>query len=167
MTETVPFLGEIGMIAFDYPPRGWALCNGQLLPSNQNQALFALRGTTYGGNGQTTFALPDLRDRVPIHVSSSDALGTRAGEAAHTVTAAELPTHDHVLSATPGNATSGVPTAGVLAATSGLYAPVTGLTSLHPSTVGNAGGSQAHENRQPFLSINFVIALQGIFPSQS
>ena len=167
MTETAPFLGEIGMVAFQYAPRGWALCNGQLLPINQNQALFALLGITYGGNGQTTFALPDLRDRVPIHVGTSDALGTRGGAAAHTLTAAELPTHTHALNATPSNATTAVPTAAVLAATSGLYAPVTGLTSLHPGTVGYVGGSQAHENRQPFMSINFVIAPQGIFPSQN
>lgn len=167
MTETLPHLGEIGMVAFGFAPRGWALCNGQFLPINQNQALFALLGTTYGGNGQTTFALPDLRDRVPIHVSAADGLGTRAGTAAHTVTISELPAHTHALNATPLNATTAVPTAGVLAATSGLYGPVAGLTTLHPATVGAVGASQAHENRQPFLSVNFVIALQGIFPSQN
>ena len=160
-----PFLSEIRIFGFNYPPKGWATCDGQLLPINQNQGLFSLLGTGYGGNGQTTFALPDLRSRVPMHRGNGHNLYERAGEAAHTVTLNEMPQHVHVANASASNADTAVPAANVLASSSTRYAPATGLTTLHPTTVTNVGGSQAHENRQPFLTLTFCIALIGIFPS--
>ena len=160
-----PFLAEIKVMSFNFPPKGWAFCNGQLLPINQNQALFSLLGTTYGGDGRVNFALPDLRGRVPIHVGSGHTLCERGGEQAHTLSIAEIPTHVHPMRASASNGDVGVPGAGVLASASGLYGPATGLTSLGPTSVTNVGGSQAHLNMQPFLSLNFCIALIGIFPS--
>jgi microcystin-dependent protein len=158
------------MISFDYAPRSWAFCNGQLLPINQNQALFSLLGTTFGGNGQTTFALPDLRGRVPMHEGAGHTLGERGGEEAHTVTQAEMPQHVHVLTAssTPGDLP--VPTGRYLAPITGanVYsATVTPAVALSPASMTPIGGSQAHLNLQPFLAIHFVIALAGIFPSQT
>lgn len=162
-----PFLSEIRIMSFEFAPRGWALCNGQLLPINQNQALFSLLGTTYGGNGQTNFALPDLRARTPIHVGSGHTLGERGGEQAHTLSIAELPTHTHVVQAQP-NPGNQLATAGaLLAQTSNVYRAADNLTSLNPATVGNVGGSQTHLNMQPFLTLSFCIALQGIFPSRN
>jgi microcystin-dependent protein len=162
-----PFLSEIRIMSFNFPPRGWALCNGQLLPINQNQALFSLLGTTFGGDGRVNFALPDLRARTPIHVGSGHTLGERGGEQAHTISIAEIPTHYHTASASL--ATTGatpVPTNNYLAAPSGkLYAAPAQLVALNPASVTNAGGSQAHLNMQPFLTLSFCIALQGIFPS--
>jgi microcystin-dependent protein len=164
-----PFLSEIRIMSFVFPPKGWALCNGQLLPINQNQALFALLGTTFGGNGQTNFALPDLRARVPIHVGSGHTLGERAGEETHTLSTAELPAHTHVLSAsaTDGNAPVPFgPSGNILARTvNNIYAAPANLVALNPGTVTNTGGSQAHLNMQPFLTLSFCIALIGIFPS--
>jgi microcystin-dependent protein len=160
-----PFLSEIRMMSFVFAPKGWALCNGQLLPINQNQALFALLGTTFGGDGRVNFALPDLRGRTPIHVGNGHTLGERAGEQAHTLTIAELPTHVHVAQGSTANANVPAPVNNVLAQASNVYAAPTNLTSLSPSSVANVGGSQAHLNMQPFLTISFCIALQGIFPS--
>lgn len=161
-----PFLSEIRIMSFVFAPKGWALCNGQLLPINQNQALFSLLGTTFGGDGRVNFGLPDLRTRVPIHVGSGHTLGERGGEQAHTLSIAELPTHTHVAngSSSPGNDV--VPTAHLLGSPLNLsYGPPSALTALAPSTVANVGGSQAHLNMQPFLTLSFCIALQGIFPS--
>jgi len=163
MTE--PFLSEIRIMSFQFAPRGWALCNGQLLPINQNQALFALLGTTFGGDGRVNFALPDLRGLTPIHVGSGHTLGERGGEQAHTLSIAELPTHTHVANATSATGNASNPTGNVLAAANNLYTAPSNLTSLSPTTVANAGGSQAHLNMQPFLTLSFCIALQGIFPS--
>jgi microcystin-dependent protein len=160
-----PFLSEIRIMSFGFAPKGWALCNGQLLPINQNQALFSLLGTTYGGDGRVNFALPNLRASTPIHEGNGHSLGERGGEHAHTLSIAELPTHTHVEQASSANGDVAVPGAGILASVSGLYGPVNGVTSLGPSSVTNVGGSQAHENRQPFLVLSFCIALQGIFPS--
>jgi microcystin-dependent protein len=163
-----PFLAEIRLFSFVFAPKGWALCNGQLLPINQNQALFALLGTTYGGDGRVNFALPDLRARVPIHTSgNTHTLGERAGEQAHTLTIGEVPTHAHTLSASAANATTPIAAGNLLASANNLYAPAANLTTLHPSSIGNVGGSQAHLNMQPFLTLSFCIALQGIFPSQN
>lgn len=163
-----PFLSEIRIMSFVFAPKGWALCNGQLLPINQNQGLFSLLGTTFGGDGRVNFALPDLRGRVPIHVGSSHTLGERGGEQAHTLSIAELPTHTHVQNATSkgGDANPIVPL-GNLFATPALpaYGPATNLVAMAPSTLANVGGSQAHLNMQPFLTLSFCIALQGIFPS--
>jgi microcystin-dependent protein len=160
-----PFLSEIRIMSFTFAPKGWALCNGQLLPINQNQALFSLLGTTFGGDGRVNFALPDCRARTPIHVGQGHTLGERGGEQAHTLSIAEIPTHTHVVNASPTNANQPVATSAVLAAAANLYAPPQSLTSLLPTTVSNVGGSQAHLNMQPFLTLSFCIALQGIFPS--
>lgn len=159
------FIGQIMMAGFNFAPKYWALANGQLLPINQNQALFALLGTTFGGDGRVNFALPDLRGRTPIHVGNGHTLGERAGEQAHTLTIAELPTHVHVAQGSTANANVPAPVNNVLAQASNVYAAPTNLTSLSPSSVANVGGSQAHLNMQPFLTISFCIALQGIFPS--
>ena len=161
-----PFLSEIRIMSFVFAPKGWALCNGQLLPINQNQALFSLLGTTFGGDGRVNFALPDLRGRTPIHVGSGHTLGERGGEQAHTLSIAELPTHTHTFNVNsgPGNATT--PLNAVLAkAPSNTYGPPSSLVAMNAGMSGNTGGSQAHLNMQPFLTLNFSIALQGIFPS--
>ena len=160
-----PFLSEIRIMSFTFAPKGWAQCNGQTLPINQNQALFSLLGTTFGGNGQTTFQLPDLRAKVPIHVGTGYTLGTTGGEQAHTLTANEMPMHTHSLSGSATNADAVVPTGNVLAQVADTYGVPAQLTTLDPSTNGAVGGSQAHMNMQPFLTLNFCIALQGIFPS--
>lgn len=161
-----PFLSEIRIMSFGFAPKGWALCDGQLLPINQNQALFSLLGTTYGGDGRVNFGLPDLRGRASIHVGSGHTLGERGGEQAHTLSISELPTHAHVANASATNATQALPANNVLARTpKEIYRAPTNLTSLPPATVANFGGSQAHLNMQPFLVLNFSIALQGVFPS--
>lgn len=164
-----PFLSEIRMFSFVFAPKGWALCNGQLLPINQNQALFSLLGTTYGGDGRVNFALPDLRARVPIHTGNGHTLGERGGEQAHTLSIAELPTHIHEAQGNTGSATSPDPTNGFLAAPSSalgaVYGPAENLVAMNPGMLSNTGGSQAHLNMQPFLTLSFCIALQGIFPS--
>lgn len=161
-----PFLSEVRIMSFVFPPKGWALCNGQLLPINQNQALFSLLGTTFGGDGRVNFALPDLRGSTPIHVGSGHTLGERGGEQAHTLSIAELPTHTHLLNANSGTGSATTPVGAVLAkAPANLYGSPTSLVAMQPSSVLNVGGSQAHLNMQPFLTLSFCIALQGIFPS--
>lgn len=161
-----PFLSEIRIMSFVFAPKGWALCNGQILPINQNQALFSLLGTTFGGDGQTTFALPDLRGRTPIHVGSGHTLGERGGEQAHTLSISELPQHTHVANASSNSSgTQALPTNTFLAPVNNSYHSAAGLIAIQPGTVTNTGGSQAHLNMQPFLTLSFCIALQGIFPS--
>jgi microcystin-dependent protein len=160
-----PFLSEIRIMSFDFAPKGWAMCNGQLLPINQNQALFSLLGTTFGGDGRVNFALPDQRGRTPIHVGSGFTLGERGGEQAHTLSIAEIPTHQHLLQVATVNSDTNIPATNNLASVANLYSPPTQVVSLVPSTTGNVGGSQAHNNMQPFLTLTFCIALQGIFPS--
>jgi microcystin-dependent protein len=165
-----PFLGEIRLMSFSFPPRGWALCDGQLLPINQNQALFSLLGTTYGGDGRVNFALPDLRGRVPIKDGAGHVLGERGGEQAHTLSIAETPTHTHSVNATSNAATTSTPGSGVMLARSAgtpLYAAPANLVAMDPAAVAAVGGSQAHLNMQPYLTLSFCIALQGIFPSQT
>lgn len=159
-------------MSFVFAPKGWALCNGQLMPINQNQGLFSLLGTTFGGDGKVNFALPDQRGRTPIHVGSGHTLGEKGGEQAHTLSIAEMTQHPHVLNASntlADQATLVTPpanTPNILAAVTGAqYAAASSLTTLTPGTVTNTGGSQAHLNMQPFLVLNFCIALQGIFPS--
>ena len=169
---STPFLSEIKIISFNFPPKGWAFCNGQLLPINQNQALFALLGTTYGGDGRVNFALPNLQGRSAMHASSGHPLGQRSGETAHTLTTNEMPAHGHTLNAVTDIANASVP-GNALPAARGrggplLYAgggstPVT----MSPKSISAQGGGQPHENMQPYLTLNFVIALQGIFPSQN
>jgi microcystin-dependent protein len=163
-----PFLAELRLMSFSYAPVGWATCSGQSLPINQNQALFSLLGTRYGGNGVTTFQLPDLRERVPMHMGSGHDQGERGGEATHTLTLSEMPAHTHVLSASGSDGNTQLPSGNVLARTvNNIYAGVSNLTTLNVQTVASVGGSQPHENQQPYLKMNWCIALQGIFPSQN
>lgn len=166
-----PFLGEIRYVAFNFPPRGWAECRGQLMQINQNQALFSLLGTTYGGNGQTTFALPNLLDRVAIGFGQT-VLGQQGGEAAHTLLVSEIPSHRHTIAATDARATTADPRNGVVAnpymsspGRFGFAGTTDGLAA--DGAIVNSGGSQAHENRQPYLKTLACIALQGIFPSRN
>ncbi|MDQ3919754.1 MAG: tail fiber protein [Acidobacteriota bacterium] len=163
-----PFLSEIKIMSFNFPPKGWAFCNGQFLPINQNQALFALLGTTYGGNGQTTFALPNLRGRVPIHMGSGHTLGEAAGTTSVTVNIQQLPTHLHVFNANSGAGDATTPNGALLAkAPANSYAPPGTVATMRSNMLSNVGGSQPHNNMMPYLVLNFCIALQGIFPSQN
>ena len=177
-----PFLSELRLMSFSFPPRGWALCNGQQLPINQNQALFSLLGTTYGGNGQTTFALPNLQGRVPIHTGNGHTLGEAAGASTVTLTQQQMPQHTHTLSAqtevmlpttvtqNPTGKVFAAPRVGLQGGGNGpvqLYAPANNLTALNAQSSGNTGGSQPHNNMMPYLALNWCIALQGIFPSQN
>ena len=164
-----PFLSEIRIFSFGFAPKGWALCNGQLLPINQNQALFSLLGTTFGGDGRVNFALPNLQGETPIHVGNGHTLGEKGGEQAHTLSISELPTHTHTFSASSNAGNTTDPTNNMLggSAPNFLYGPVQNLGAVRAGTIGNTGGSQAHLNMQPFLTLNFSIALQGIFPSPS
>jgi microcystin-dependent protein len=162
-----PFLGEIKIISWNFPPKGWAFCNGQLLPINQNGALFSVLGTTYGGDGRTTFGLPNLQGRTAIHVGGGHVVGEMGGETAHTLNIAELPTHIHTVVGTSTAGDSPIPTGNYLGAADNMYAAAANLTSIQPNTVAPVGGSQAHNNMQPYLVLNFCIALQGIFPSQN
>ena len=166
-----PFIGELKLMSFGFPPKGWALCNGQLLPINQNQALFALLGTNYGGNGQTNFALPDLRGRAPLHSGAGVNLGDKAGQETVTLTPGQLPTHTHTLTATNDLANASVPGGALPAAKprGGInrYAPAGNDTLMGPTSLASVGGNQPHPNMQPFTVLNWVIALQGIFPSRN
>jgi microcystin-dependent protein len=165
---STPYISEIRLFTFNFAPKGWAFCNGQLLPINQNQALFSLLGTTYGGDGRVNFALPNLQGRVPMHLGNGLTLGQAGGETAHTLLAAELPTHMHFVNGSPNAATGVNPTGTYLASSPGnVYAPPPGNTSLMPATVSSVGASQAHDNMSPYLVLNFCIALQGIYPSQN
>jgi microcystin-dependent protein len=166
-----PFLAQIMMFGGNFAPRGWALCNGQILPIAQNTALFSLLGTTFGGNGQTTFGLPDLRGRVPVHAGqgpglSNVSLGEAAGNESVTLTQNQMPQHTHGVAASNGGSTASRPAGNVLAA-GGSYASASDGTTMNPAMIGAAGGGQPHENRQPYLGVNFIIALEGIFPSRN
>jgi microcystin-dependent protein len=163
-----PYIGEIKVISFNFPPRGWAFCNGQLLPINQNQALFSILGTTYGGDGRITFALPNMQGRIPLHQGAGYTVGQAAGEAAHTLTPAEMPTHLHPAVAQSAATNPGVSPAGAIwaQAPAAAYAPAPN-TQMNPAAVQNSAGSQPHENQAPYLVLNFVIALVGVFPSRS
>ena len=164
MTE--PFLAEIRIMSFNFSPKGWALCTGQLIAISQNTALFSLLGTTFGGNGINTFGLPDLRGRVPIHVGNGHTLGESGGEQAHTLSISELPTHIHTMQASASAADSSSP-GGYLLATppAALYRSANNLAAMHASSAGNIGGSQSHLNMQPFFTLSFCIALGGVFPT--
>lgn len=167
-----PYLGELRLVSFGFAPKGWALSNGQLLTINQNQALFALLGTIYGGNGVQTFALPNLQGRTPLSMGNGYVIGQQAGEENHTLTSNEVPLHTHfgtanmAVTATVGN----LPTGNYLAATSGsqeIFANAGSTSAMNSAVVGHYGGSQPHTNQQPYLVMNWVIALTGIFPSRN
>ena len=162
-------MGEIKIVSFNFAPKGWAFCNGQLMPINQNQALFSLLGTTYGGDGRTTFALPNLQGRTPIHMGNGHVLGERGGEPAHTLLINELPTHTHMAHAQSAAGDGAVPSSDVVLGSplNLSYAPPNDLAAMTPGSIGNVGGSQPHDNMQPYLTLTFCIALQGIFPSQN
>jgi microcystin-dependent protein len=164
-----PFLSEIRIMSFGFPPKGWAFCNGQLLPINQNQALFSLLGTTYGGDGRVNFALPNLQTRTPIHMGAGYTLGQLGGEPAHTLSQGEMTQHFHNANAVSTAGSTNLPAGNVVAnsAPNNNFGPAQSLNALNPTTVTSVGGSQAHLNMQPYLVLNFCIALQGIFPSQT
>lgn len=170
-----PFLSEIRMFGFGWPPRGWAQCDGQILPINQNQSLYSLLGTTYGGDGRTSFALPDMRSRTPAGDDAELGLGVKVGVDQVILTEAEMPAHNHVVNATTANGSTKQFSGSVLAAgydkpktlASNMYSPATSLVALAPSSVSTAGSGMAHENNQPSIAVNFCIALQGLFPSRN
>ena len=162
-----PFLGEIKIISWNFPPKGWAFCNGQLLPINQNQALFSILGTTYGGDGRQTFGLPNMQGRSPVHIGNGIVLGERGGETAHTLNISELPAHTHTPVGSSSAPTASTPASNLWATINSLPYAAQGNTAMNPATVLPIGGSQPHENMSPYLVLNFIIALQGIFPSQN
>lgn len=162
-----PFIGEIKMVSFNFPPKFWAQCDGQILPISQNQALFSILGTTFGGNGSTTFGLPDLRGRVPVHPGNGIALGSKAGEEQHTLTTPEMGIHQHTIIASDSAGNSPIPDNHFLAQFGGLYVQSPPGSTLSSQALSNVGSGQAHENRQPFTVVNFCIALAGIFPSRN
>ncbi len=168
-----PFLAEVRIVGFNFAPRGWAFCDGQILPINQNQSLYSLLGTTYGGDGRTSFALPDMRGRTPIHVGRSNGggdhtEGQKSGEETHTLAANEMPQHDHQLKASSDSGTIPIPAGQVLAASPNpMYHEATNLVDMNSASVANVGGGQAHDNMMPFIALNFCIALQGLFPSRN
>ena len=163
-----PFLAEIRIVGFNFAPRGWAFCDGQILPINQNQSLFSLLGTTYGGDGRTSFALPDLRGRTPIHVSDGHGLGQKGGVETVTLTAAEMAAHTHAAKASSGGGDNATPTGRVLAQFPAYRDPeASNMTALRSGTLTNTGGGQGHKNMQPYLTLSFCIALKGLFPSRN
>lgn len=169
-----PFIGQIAFVAFNYAPIGWAECNGQLLPIQQNTALFSLLGTTYGGNGVTTFALPDMRGRIPMHAGQGTGLSPRTqgeitGAETHTLTITETPAHTHTLRASTAEGNTNLPTNAYPANTKTLdkeYSTATPDTAMNPQAVSIVGGNQPHNNMQPSLALKCIIALQGIYPSR-
>ena len=162
-----PFLAEIKMVGFNFAPRGWAFCDGQILPINQNQSLFSLLGTTYGGDGRTTFALPDLRGRSVMHPGPGFTQGQNGGEASHTLSLNEIPAHRHSFSAVDAAGNLPIPSGANLARANNLYAEGPAGGQVHSGTIANVGGGQAHANRPPYLAIGFCIALTGLFPSRN
>ncbi|MBO9553153.1 tail fiber protein [Cellulomonas sp.] len=161
-----PYIGEIKMASFNFAPKGWALCNGQLLPINQNQALFSILGTTYGGDGRVNFALPNLQGRTPIHTGAGHTVGERGGEEAVTLGVSQLPAHAHAVAAA-ADANTTHPDGARFGTTTGAHYGPTGQVVMAPGLVASTGGGQAHPNMPPYLVVSFVIALQGIFPSQN
>jgi microcystin-dependent protein len=163
-----PFIGEIRMFGGNFAPQGWAFCDGSLLPISENDALFNLIGTTYGGDGQSTFALPDLRSRIPLHVGPGFALGQSGGAETVTLTTSQIPAHTHVPQGNSGAGTQSSPGNGVWAqSTLDQFSSSAPTVSMAPAALGLNGGSQPHDNMMPFLAVNFILSLFGIFPSQT
>ena len=164
---STPYIAEIKIVSFNFPPKGWAFCNGQLLPINQNQALFSLLGTTYGGDGRVNFALPNLQGRVPVHFGNGLLLGQAGGEENHTLVTAEMAAHTHTAFGSSTAASQASPAGNFWAATSGGSYSTTASTAMSAAAISAVGGGQAHNNMSPYLVLQYVIALQGIFPSQN
>jgi microcystin-dependent protein len=176
---STPFMGQVEIFSFNFAPKGWTLCNGQLLPINQNQALFSLLGTTYGGNGQTTFGLPDMRSRIPVSMGPQNVIGTVAGTESVTLNTSTMPQHNHNVGVDGSAGAINKPATNTVFGTSSgtlstgqqlainAYNSGGGGSTLDARTISNTGGGQAHTNIQPYLTLNFSIALQGIFPSQN
>jgi microcystin-dependent protein len=164
---TSPYVGEIRMGGWNFAPAGWAMCNGQLLPINENETLFQLIGTTYGGDGQTNFALPDLRGRLPVHQGPGFTIGQAAGTETVTLTSAQIPAHSHPFAATTNPGAQRNPTGNALATVvaGSAYAQDPPTTALAANSIGNTGNSQPHNNLQPYLCVTFIISLFGVFPS--
>ncbi len=162
-----PFLAEIKIISWNFPPRGWAFCNGQLLPINQNQALFSILGTTYGGDGRTTFGLPNLQGRVPFHIGNGIVLGEQGGETAHTLNISELPAHTHTPTGSSANADTPSAANNLWASLGQTVYTNSANNTMNATLINPVGGNQPHDNMSPYLVLNFIIALQGIFPSQN
>ncbi|HEV3351664.1 MAG TPA: tail fiber protein [Acidimicrobiales bacterium] len=162
-----PFLGEIKIISWNFPPKGWAFCNGQLLAINQNQALFSILGTTYGGDGRVNFGLPNLQEKAPLHFGNGFSLGQTGGEKTHSLVIGELPGHTHPVKASANAADQGSPAGNLWANSGELNYAATPNTSMNPASVASIGGGQPHQNESPYLVLNFIIALVGIFPSQN
>ncbi len=162
-----PFLSEIRMVGFGFPPRGWALCDGQLLPINQNQALFSLLGTQFGGNGQTNFALPDMRGRAPLHFGNGFTQGQRGGTETHTLNVTEMPLHSHTMSVSAVDGSTPIPTGNTPGSSVDAYGAPVALVGLRADAVTPTGSGLPHPNMQPSFVVNFIIALQGIFPSRN
>lgn len=164
-----PFLAELRLFSFGFAPKGWAMCNGQLLPINQNQALFSLLGTTYGGDGRVNFGLPNLQGRVPAHAGQNYFQGQLFGTTTHTLTISEMPSHNHLMRANSNGGTQNIATNSVYTdAPQNFYkANMNPTIPMNPGAISNAGGSQPHQNQQPYLVLNWCIALQGIFPSRN
>lgn len=163
-----PFLAEIRMVGFNFAPRGWAFCDGQILPINQNQSLYSLLGTNYGGDGRTSFALPDMRGRVPVHHSADEALGAKDGEEQHLLTAAEMPMHSHTLGGSTAAVTSNDPTGRLFGDNAGLpYHALGAAAPMAEGMIASVGGGQPHDNMQPYLAVHFCIAMRGLFPSRN
>lgn len=160
-----PFLGELRLMSFNFAPKGWAQANGQLLPIAQNQPLFALFGTMYGGDGRVNFALPDLRGRVPMHIGQGYVQGQKLGEEFHTLTSSETPAHNHVVQGSSQQGDQAGPS--ILASSENTYRTADELTTINAETLASVGGSQPHENRHPFTVLVWCVALQGIFPSRN
>jgi microcystin-dependent protein len=164
-----PYVGEIRMFAGNFAPAGWMFCEGQLLPISENETLFNLIGTTYGGDGQSTFALPDLRGRLPLHFGNGFTLAETGGAEEITLTVNQIPAHSHPLLASSSPGTTAAPQNGVSAKTTTgfLYINENPTGNMAPTAIGATGGSQPHTNFQPYLCVDFIISLFGIFPSQT